>query len=127
MLTTLTLTNAIAQVAATGNAPATSGGQNTFVYVVAVVIVVAIVLAYFRAHMDVNADASAAKPTPAAAKVSAAPVAAASVEDPRLVAVIAAAAYVSLGQNVSIVSIQPVSAEWSTQGRRDIFLSHRIR
>ncbi|GEM_PF-2240125 len=69
--------------------------------------------------------------TPVAAAV-AAPVAAAApapaaASDGALVAVITAAAHVALGTAVRVVSVQPASTEWSTQGRRDIFTSHKFR
>jgi sodium pump decarboxylase gamma subunit len=73
----------------------------------------------------------AAAPAPVAA--AAAPVAAAAVPAPAasadgaLVAVITAAAHVALGSAVRVVSVQPASTEWSTQGRRDIFTSHKFR
>lgn len=51
--------------------------------------------------------------------------------DTELVAVIAAAVNAAVGTPHKILSIKPVSeAErliWSTEGRRDIFSSHRIR
>lgn len=44
-----------------------------------------------------------------------------------LIVVLAAAAHVALGQSAKIISVNPVTSEWSTQGRRDIFSSHKIR
>lgn len=46
---------------------------------------------------------------------------------PELVAVIAAAVSVSIGQKVRIVSIKPSSTQWERAGRQAVLTSHRIR
>jgi hypothetical protein len=57
-------------------------------------------------------------------------------EDPTLLAVLAAAVAVTLGPNARIVGVSPVASPshsisaltaWSMEGRREIYLSHRIR
>lgn len=102
---------------------------NLFVIIVVTVIFIAILVSYIRGHKTM--DNVAVAPIPAAAKAAtvpeAAPVPAAAATDATLLVVLAAAAYAALGQNVRVVSVQPVSTEWGVQGRRDIFLSHKIR
>lgn len=68
------------------------------------------------------AQALARKP----AAATAAPVAA-KADNSHLVAIIAAAAHVVLGNRVRIVSVSPASAEWSAEGRREIFASRQFR
>lgn len=46
---------------------------------------------------------------------------------PEIVAVIAAAVSVSIGQKVRIVSIKPMSTQWERAGRQSVLTSHRIR
>jgi hypothetical protein len=57
-------------------------------------------------------------------------------EDPTLLAVLAAAVATTLGPNARIVGVSPVASPiqnisaltaWSMEGRREIYLSHRIR
>ena len=47
--------------------------------------------------------------------------------DAQLVAVIAAAAQVTLGSHARVVSIRTAENEWGAEGRRQIFASHRTR
>ncbi len=47
--------------------------------------------------------------------------------DPRTLAVIAAAVYSFYDEPVRVIAIQRASADWSSEGRRQIFGSHRIR
>jgi len=131
--------NALAQTAAPEafKAADPTGMYNLFVLIVLAVMFIAILVSYLRGHKSM--DNVAVPPIPSASRTkSGAPVevitaaAAAYVslrqkEDSALIAVLAAAAYTTLGQNVRIVSVQPVSTEWSVQGRRDIFLSHKMR
>lgn len=46
---------------------------------------------------------------------------------PEIVAVIAAAVSVTIGQKVRIVSIKPMSTQWERAGRQSVLTSHRIR
>ncbi len=132
--------NALAQATAPEAAKASdpTGMYNLFVIVVLTVVFIAMLVAYVRGHKSM--DNVAVPPIPQAAKAKSGDVpvavltAAASAyvamskeNDTALVAVLSAAAYVTIGQPVRIVSVQPVSTEWGVQGRRDIFLSHRIR
>jgi hypothetical protein len=50
-------------------------------------------------------------------------------EEARVVAVVSAAVYVTLGTHHKIISIRPSGDRqaWSAEGRRSIFQSHRIR
>ena len=48
-------------------------------------------------------------------------------DDPQLVAILAAAAHVTLGRAARIVSIRPAQGDWSAEGRRQIFASRRVR
>lgn len=81
---------------------------------------------------------AAPAPVSAPAPVAPAPVAAPAVvegEDPALLAVLAAAVAVTLGPKARIVGVSPVHqgqsisaiTAWSMEGRREIYLSHRIR
>jgi hypothetical protein len=94
------------------------------------------------APVAVAAPAPVATPAPvvvAATPAVSAPVAAPAVvegEDPTLLAVLAAAVAVTLGPNARIVGVSPVLHQgqsisaltaWSMEGRREIYLSHRIR
>jgi hypothetical protein len=123
----LTLIPTLAQEAASAPANSQAGFYNLFILVVTVLIFVAIAIAYMRGHREESAGSAQATPPKAPAApitVAAAPVAS---DDSVLIAVLAAAAYATLGQSVKIVSVQPASPEWSMQGRRDIFLSHQFR
>jgi len=79
-----------------------------------------------------------AAPAPVSAPAAPAPVAAPAAvegEDPALLAVLAAAVAVTLGPKARIVGVSPVQqgqsisaiTAWSMEGRREIYLSHRIR
>ena len=47
---------------------------------------------------------------------------------PVLLAVIAAAIHSTYGANLSIIKVVPVlNPPWASEGRRDIFTSHRLR
>jgi len=81
---------------------------------------------------------AAPAPVSAPAPVAPAPVAAPAAvegEDPALLAVLAAAVAVTLGPKARIVGVSPVQqgqsisaiTAWSMEGRREIYLSHRIR
>jgi hypothetical protein len=101
--------------------------QNLFVIIVVAAIFIMILVAVLRGNKG-ETGILASPAQQALAKAAAASQAQpAAVDDPRLLVVLAAAAYSVLGQNVTIVSVQPASAEWGAQGRRDIFLSHKIR
>jgi Na+-transporting methylmalonyl-CoA/oxaloacetate decarboxylase gamma subunit len=52
-----------------------------------------------------------------------------SAEEGRIVAVVSAAVYATLGTHHKIISIRPTGERqaWSVEGRRSIFQSHRIR
>lgn len=45
----------------------------------------------------------------------------------RHLAVIAAAVYTCIDDSARIVSIRPARSDWSAEGRRQIFASHRVR
>lgn len=132
--------NALAQATAPEAAQAAdpTGMYNLFVIIVLTGVFIAMLVAYIRSRKTM--DNVAVPPIPQAAKAKSGDVpvailtAAASAyvalrkdEDTALIAVLSAAAYVTLGKPVRVVSVQPVSTEWGVQGRRDIFLSHRIR
>lgn len=44
-----------------------------------------------------------------------------------IVAIIAAAAHTILGHRARVISIRPAPTDWSAEGRRQIFASHRVR
>ncbi len=74
--------------------------------------------------------ASAAAPAPAATAPAAPALQAqqASAEDHnRLVAVISAAVHYVLGRQARVIAVLPTPTGWSTEGRREIFASHRVR
>ena len=86
----------------------------------------------------VAAPVAVAAPAPvvaASAPVAPAPAPVAEGEDPTLLAVLAAAVAATLGPNARIVGVNPVLqgqsisaiTAWSMEGRREIYLSHRIR
>jgi len=102
-----------------------AGGQ---IVVLLVLTVLTVFMYFLGATLGKKAkDAANAVPVAARAAAPAAAVAVAPVTDSRLIAIIAAAAHTVLGANVRIVSVQPASTEWSAQGRRDIFSSHKLR
>jgi len=94
--------------------------------------------AVVAAPVAVAAPAPVATPAPvvaASAPVAPAPAPVAEGEDPTLLAVLAAAVAATLGPNARIVGVNPVLqgqsisaiTAWSMEGRREIYLSHRIR
>ena len=124
---TTTFISTLAQESAIGADP-NAGFYNTFILIVSLCVVIAIVYALIRGNKA--GSATLASPATAPAKVVPAPAAVPATkasDDSVLVAILAAAAYATLGQAVKIVSIEPSSREWSVQGRRDIFQSHKFR
>lgn len=81
--------------------------------------------------------AAPAAPAPVATPAPAAPAPAAESDDSALLAVLAAAVAVTLGPKARIVGFSPAQGShgtmvpantaWSMEGRREIYLSHRIR
>jgi hypothetical protein len=108
-----------------------SGIANLFIVIVTVAIFVAILVSYARGHK--NVDNVAVPPiggkgdVPVEVLTAAASAYMAMRDEKTLVAILTAAAYVTVGQPVRVVSFQPVNDEWGIQGRRDIFLSHKFR
>lgn len=85
----------------------------------------------FTAPITAKAPAPPSAPAPVAAATFAASAAtpAPSAFDPVIGAVIAAAVHHSLEGRHRVLSITPLAtpADWSREGRRDIFTSHRVR
>lgn len=107
-----------------------SGVANLFIVVVTVAIFLAILVSYVRGHKDVDNVAIppiSGKDVPVEVLTAAASAYMAMRDEKTLVAILTAAAYVTVGQPVRVVSFQPVNDEWGIQGRRDIFLSHKFR
>ncbi len=99
-----------------------------FLVVMGVLIVMMIIMNLLGVFLGKKPAARTPVPIAAVATpVAAAAPTPASSTDGALVAVITAAAHVALGSAVRVVSVQPASTEWSTQGRRDIFTSHKFR
>ena len=126
------MTNATFLCALAQEAPAKQGltfepgFMNLIILLVVTIGFISILVAYIRSGRDPNSSLSL--PSPSAAPAPASPAAsAANVDDPVLIAVLAAAAYSVLGTSVRVVSVQPVSSEWGMEGRREIFLSHKLR
>lgn len=98
--------------------------------------VLAVVLAILG-RLFINAGAKAAAAKAAAAQASAAqspPVAvsagSSAAPTPEMRAAIVAAVYCTVGSHARVLDIQPAHPElaaWSMEGRRQIFLSHRVR
>jgi sodium pump decarboxylase gamma subunit len=87
--------------------------------------------AIFRRVADHQAARAAAVPTVAAPEPAAPAPAAAAVDgvDPATYAAIVAAVHCTLGQGHRIVGVTSVidTRDWSREGRRDHFFSHRVR
>ena len=89
-------------------------------------VIFVIILLWFFAAMMGTFFKKFVKVAPAKA-VPAAPVAASSGEDDETVAVIAAALAMITHQKYRIVSIKGTNPDWSREGRREHFASHKIR
>ncbi|MFU8848594.1 MAG: OadG family transporter subunit [Opitutales bacterium] len=111
-----------------------------FLFVIIVLGLLSAVTATMGAFFSKQAANSAAKAAVAAkdaAEASApstseaagtAPAAASDEEDPALIAVIAAAVHMAIGDRPHrVVSIRSAGPGWAQEGRRQIFSSHRVR
>jgi len=102
-----------------------------FLVVIAVLIAMYLFLkllgVVFAGSSKKAAEQAALTKKPKAAAAVAAPVAVAASPNSHIVAIIAAAAHAVLGSRIRIVSVRPASAEWSAEGRRQIFASRQVR
>ena len=127
MMTTLILANAF-----TDSLEHIVGFLSVLVTLTILWLITASMGRYF-AGADKRSSARTVKAAEAAAeaKISTAPTAAASSDEKsvsdEMIAAISAAAYVLLGGRHRIVSIRSASTDWSREGRRQHFASHKIR